>query len=308
MVEGTTAVSGSLTNLLDAELPRIEAAMERLADTRLGRLPATLREPIRYALAGGGKRLRPLLCIQTRAALGGGETPAAVYDAACAIEWIHTYSLVHDDLPCMDDDDLRRGRPTVHRVFGTRRASVAGALMIPVACAVLETACCEAGLGGPETAAAVGDLTRAAGAGGMVGGQVLDLEAESTPTDLGGLERIHGMKTGALFAASLRIGGRLAGAEAGVLDALWRAGLALGLAFQVTDDVLDETGTTEVMGKTTGGDRAHRKATYPALIGLEGAAGKARAAADDAIAELGRAGVEDPALNGLIRFAVDRDR
>jgi geranylgeranyl pyrophosphate synthase len=301
-------VPDSLLALLDFERPRIDAAMERLARNRLRQVPVSLQEPIRYAVAGGGKRLRPLLCVRTRSALAGGETPPAVYDAACAIEWVHTYSLVHDDLPCMDDDDLRRGRPTVHRVWGVRRASVAGALMIPVACAALETACREAGLSPRETSLAVLELTGAAGAAGMVGGQVLDLEAESRPPDIAGLERIHRMKTGALFAAALRLGGRLAHADGDILAALGRAGQALGLAFQATDDVLDETGTTAVLGKSAGRDRAHRKATYPALIGLEASRDRARAAADDALAELARAGLHDPALAGLVRFAADRDR
>lgn len=304
----SVVVPSTVAGSLEAERARIAAAMDRLVASRVEPLPEALRGPIRYALGDGGKRLRPLLCVRTCRALAGREATGAVYSAACAIEWIHSYSLVHDDLPCMDDDDLRRGRPTTHRTFGSRGAAVAGALMIPLALAMLEEACLDAGLDGAATAAAVLDLATAAGGHGMVGGQVLDLEAESHHVDLAGLEIIHRMKTGALFSASLRLGGRLARADAPVLAALGRAGTSLGLAFQVADDILDETGATNVLGKTAGADRAHGKATYPALLGLPVARKKAAAEAAAARAALEEAGAKDELLEYLVGFAVERDR
>jgi geranylgeranyl diphosphate synthase type II len=304
----STTTTPSPTALLETGRSRIETAMARLSRVWLRGVSPRVADPIRYALAGGGKRLRPLLCVRTHSALAGGESPDAVYDAACAIEWIHTYSLIHDDLPCMDDDDLRRGRPAAHRVFGAEPAAVAGAAMIPLSFALLERACLEAGLGPGPRSETVRELARAAGSAGMVGGQVLDLAAESRAVGLAELEGIHGMKTGALFSASFRIGGRLAGAGPPVLAALGRAGAALGLAFQVTDDLLDETGTTAVLGKKAGSDRVLHKATYPALLSLEAAAAKARAAADAARSALAEAGVSDGPLESLITFAVQRDR
>jgi len=304
----TRSRTGAVVETLEAERARISAAMDRLVRSRVEPLPEAFREPVRHALGDGGKRLRPLLCVRTYRALAGRDAADAVYDAACAIEWIHSYSLVHDDLPCMDDDELRRGRPTTHRVFGGARAAAAGALMIPIALAVLEDACRAAGLGRARTAAAVADLAAAAGAHGMVGGQVLDLEAETRRVDLAGLETIHRMKTGALFSASLRLGGHLAGAEERVLDALGRAGTSLGLAFQVADDILDETGATSVLGKTARSDRVHGKATYPVLLGLAVAGHKARTEADRARAALAEAGARDEPLEYLVAFAVERDR
>jgi geranylgeranyl diphosphate synthase type II len=304
----TASEPAAVSGLLDTERGKISAAMDRLVRSRVEPLPEAFREPIRYALEGGGKRLRPLLCVRTCLALSGREATDAVYDAACAIEWIHSYSLVHDDLPCMDDDELRRGRPTTHRVFGAERAAVAGALLIPLALALLEDACGAVGLDRQATAAAVMDLANAAGAHGMVGGQVLDLEAESHRVDLAGLEAIHRMKTGALFGASLRLGGRLAGAGQAVLEALGRAGTSLGLAFQVADDILDETGATSVLGKMAGADRAHGKATYPALLGLAVARRKAGVEAEAARAALAEAGARDELLEYLVTFAVERDR
>jgi geranylgeranyl diphosphate synthase type II len=304
----TVSVPGRVAGLLEEERARIAAAMDRLVRSRVESLPVALRGPVQYALGGGGKRLRPLLCVRTFRALAGREPVEAVYDAACAIEWVHSYSLVHDDLPCMDDDDLRRGRATTHRVFGSATAAVVGALMIPLALSLLEDACDAAGLGSGGAAEAVRDLARAAGAEGMVGGQVLDLEAETHPVGLTGLETIHRMKTGALFAASFRLGGRLAGADARAIDVLGRAGTSLGLAFQVADDILDETGATSVLGKTAGADRAHGKATCPGLLGLTAARARAGEEAAAARAALAEAGARDELLEYLVTLAVERDR
>ena len=303
-----STTSGGVAAFLSDEQDAVDATLARLSASITASIADGLREPVRYALEGDGKRLRPILCVTTWRALRGAPVPAAVYEAACAIELIHTYSLVHDDLPCMDDDDLRRGRDTVHRVYGSAAASIAGAAMIPLAVGVLADAAERLGLDGRARVAVVRELTEAAGAGGMVGGQVLDLAAEGLTIDVARLEDIHQRKTGALFVASLRIGGRLAGAHERVLHALGACGEWLGLAFQVTDDVLDETSESSVLGKTAGRDRQQGKATFAALLGVQAARAKARAAADAAQAVLRSAGLEDDRLIALADYAVERDR
>jgi geranylgeranyl diphosphate synthase, type II len=265
---------------------------------------------LRYALATGGKRLRPILCL----AAADTVRPAADADAAlrvraaAAIELVHTYSLVHDDLPSMDDDDLRRGRPTAHRVFGTVPAMLAGFALVPLAARILEEACAGLGLGPDDRVRAVAELCRAAGAAGMVGGQVLDLEAEGRRLDLDGLRRVHAMKTGALFGGAVGIGGILAGADAGTLDALSGFGQRLGLAFQITDDILDVTMDAAALGKTPGKDRDAHKVTFAALLGVEAARRQAAAEAAAAVRCLRDAGLRAPVLEALAGFAVERDR
>jgi geranylgeranyl pyrophosphate synthase len=286
----------------------VDAALDGVLDRAAGRMAAGLLAPIRYALAAGGKRLRPALMVAASRAVLRGHGHPALPEAACAIELIHTYSLVHDDLPCMDDDALRRGRPTVHRVYGTRAAALAGVALIPLAFDVLERGGSRIGLARPARAALARELARGAGAGGMVGGQVLDLAAERRQVDATALEAIHARKTGALFEAALRMGGLAAGAPLTVVEALGRYGAALGLAFQIADDVLDETAETAVIGKTAGKDRRNRKATYPALVGLDRARLLARQAAERAVAAIRTAGIEDAVLVGLARFAAERDR
>ena len=294
--------------LLARERVEVEAAIARFAKRRLDRIDARLAAPIRYTLQAGGKRLRPILCLATCKAIRGEPPPAAGYDGACAIELIHTYSLVHDDLPCMDDDVLRRGRPTAHRVFGTAQATVAGAAMIPLAFAQLVDGASAMGLPGNTIEAAARELAEAAGAAGMVGGQMMDLEAEGRSVDAATLQRIHARKTGALFVASMRVGGFLAGASDPILDALLDCGRELGLAFQVTDDILDVTGEDAILGKVAGRDREQGKATYPALLGLEAARERAAAAAVRAAAALHAVEIHDEGLDSLIDFAVNRDR
>jgi len=304
-VDGPAAAAA----FLDAERPRLEAAVARLTKRLRSGAPSALADALGYALGAPGKRLRPALCVAAyRGAGGSAVVPEPVYDAAAAIELIHTYSLVHDDLPCMDDDDLRRGRPTTHRVHGAATAAVIGAAMIPAACALLDEAAARLGARPGVRAEAVRQLASAAGGGGMVGGQWLDLMAEGQPLDVARLEMIHARKTGALFAASLRLGGLLAGASPAALDGLGACGVALGLAFQIADDVLDEVGVPAVLGKTAGRDRERSKATYPALVGLEAARERAAAGAAEAVAALRQAGLHDEVLEALIGFAVDRDR
>jgi geranylgeranyl pyrophosphate synthase len=294
---------------LDAGRRAIDTALHRVLARRLPALDARLAAPIRYAIEAGGKRLRPVLCLSAYRAAGGGQASAAeLIEAASALELIHTYSLLHDDLPCMDDDDYRRGRPTAHRIYGETATTLAAAAMIPLAAAVLDEGAAKLGLTPPARTAVVQDLARGAGAAGMVGGQVLDLAAERQPVDAAGLESIHSHKTGALFGASLRIGARLARADEPVVGAFGRCGVALGLAFQVADDILDVTGRTETLGKSAGRDAEHGKATYPGLLGVEGARRRAASAAADAVSALRDAGIHDDVLEGLIEFAVSRDR
>jgi geranylgeranyl diphosphate synthase, type II len=294
--------------VIDRHRGPVEAALGRFVAGPLAAVPSGIAEPIRYAVQAGGKRFRPILVAASFQAVRGEAPPDAGYDAAAALELIHTYSLVHDDLPCMDDDALRRGRPTTHRQWGIEPATIAGAAMIPLACALLDrgAACC--GLDRTGRAAIVRELTDGAGAAGMVGGQALDLEEEGRTPDAGRLRSIHTAKTGALFVAAMRIGGRLAGASADALVALGDCGRGLGLAFQVTDDILDVTGSDAVLGKSAGRDREQAKATYPALMGLDAAREYAVMAATDAVNALHRAAIHDDALECLVTFAVSRDR
>jgi geranylgeranyl pyrophosphate synthase len=304
-VTGTAGASAPVVFLAE-QRPAVEAALARVAEELAGRDP--VREAVRYALGGPGKRLRPILCVAAYRALGGGGPDTAIHDLAVALELVHTYSLVHDDLPCMDDDALRRGRPTVHRVFGAHVAMVAGAALIPLALARVARAALALELAETRATRLVVELAQGAGAAGMVGGQFLDLEAEGHAPGLDCVDGIHGRKTGALLAAAARMGGVAGGAEEGIVHALGRYGQALGLAFQITDDVLDVAGDPAVLGKEAGRDSAHDKATYPALLGLDGARVRAGEAAADAIAALRGAGIESPELEGLASFAAERDR
>jgi geranylgeranyl pyrophosphate synthase len=250
----------------------IDAALASLC-RELPAMPAPVASAVQYALCGTGKRLRGiLLCASYRAAGGGGN----VAELAAAVETIHAYSLVHDDLPCMDNDDMRRGRATTHRVAGVPTAVVAGVAMIPVAAHAADRAARKLYGGAARAAPIVRALMEAAGASGMIGGQLQDLIAENSPADtLEKLERIHRAKTGALMAASARIGGIAAGAAQSAIDALASFGGDLGLAFQIVDDVLDVTSSSALLGKTAGRDAALGKSTYPALLGVEGAMARA---------------------------------
>jgi geranylgeranyl diphosphate synthase type II len=246
----------------------------------------------------GGKRLRPaLVLLGARAAGDDGED---LVPAAAAVEMVHTYSLVHDDLPAMDDDDLRRGRPSCHRVFGEAHAILAGDALHTLAFETL------AAFPDPARAAAlVRELARACGTRGMVGGQVADLEAEGKPPDVAVVEGIHRRKTGALLLASLRLGALGAGASADLLRRLGAYGERVGTAFQIVDDLLDEEGARADLGKTPGKDRQRGKMTYPAAVGAE--ASRARAAALAAEAKAAAAGLRGEALlRGLADLVVDR--
>ena len=281
----------------------VHGALAALCARLPDELPPLAADAVRYALLGEGKRLRAVLLLESYRAAGGRGDARAL---AAAVEVVHAYSLVHDDLPCMDDDDVRRGRPTVHRVYGIPAATAAGLAMVPLAVSCAEEASRALGLADASCRAIVRELMRASGAGGMIGGQLLDLEGEGLALSLAELERIHRAKTGALITASARIGGIAAGASPALLRALTRYGEDVGLAFQIADDVLDVTATTDQLGKTAGKDVARRKSTYPALLGVEGAVARARDLVDDARRALAEAGIRSETLEQLAEHVVAR--
>ncbi len=255
-----------------------------------------------YSLAAPGKRLRPALVLAVHRELGGS---ADATELSVAVEIVHTYSLVHDDLPSMDDDDLRRGRPTTHRVFDVATATEAGFRMVPLSARVLVAGAAVLGLDATTLSAVAGELYRAAGASGMIGGQVLDLEAERKPISHEDLLEIHRAKTGALIRASAVIGALAAGARAPKIDAVRGFGLEIGLAFQIVDDVLDATATSAQLGKTAGKDAVQHKASFAAL-GVEAAHEAAEQHVSSAVDHLGGAGIDSPLLVGLAEFMLHR--
>jgi farnesyl diphosphate synthase/geranylgeranyl diphosphate synthase type II len=287
-----------------AERAVIDAALASFAQRYLPGIEEPATAAVRYAMLGGGKRLRGILLLAAYRAAGGTGDAG---DLAAAVEVVHAYSLVHDDLPCMDDDDVRRGQPTVHRVCGVAAATAAGVAMVPLAARAAADGARALHLDDATTGAIVRTLMQASGAGGMVGGQLLDLEGEGMPLSLEQLERIHRLKTGALISASVRIGGLAAGAPAGMREAFEQYGASVGLAFQIADDVLDVTATTDQLGKTAGRDVALRKSTYPALLGLAGARARAASLSDDACRALRRSGITSGPLEDLAHFVVARD-
>jgi geranylgeranyl diphosphate synthase type II len=240
-----------------------------------------LGEAMRYSLEAGGKRVRPVLCLLACEAVGG--TSAQALPGALALEYVHTYSLIHDDLPAMDDDDLRRGRPTNHKVFGEGHAILAGDALLTEAFGVLAAADLDPG----KRAEALALLAEGAGWLGMAGGQALDLEGETLATyDLDHLRLIHRLKTGALLRASVEIGAVLGGAVAEARSALRAYGEAIGLAFQIQDDILDATATDADLGKRAGKDAGRGKITYPSLLGLDGARQALEEATETALCHL----------------------
>jgi geranylgeranyl pyrophosphate synthase len=294
-----------LQAFLVREGARVDAALERAVE--LPAAPARLAEAIRYAVRGGGKRVRPILCVAAYRAFRP-DVPAAAYDLAAAVELIHTYSLVHDDLPSMDDDAFRRGRAATHVACGIGPATIGGAAIIPLAVQVAATAARSLGLEPERGDKVVRALCAAAGAGGMVGGQVLDLEAEGRTLGMADLETVHRRKTGALLGVAPTIGGIAAGAGSAAEDALRVYGTAVGLAFQIADDILDVTGTTAVLGKTAGRDGALAKATFAAVAGIDHARARAALEVDTALAALDAARIRSDELVALARFAAERDR
>jgi farnesyl diphosphate synthase len=293
-----------LTPALVAYAQRVEQVLARaLPATDV--VPESLHAAMRYSVLGGGKRIRPLLVYAAAEACGA--PPAAVDASAAAVEIIHAYSLIHDDLPAMDDDALRRGQPTCHIVFGEATAILAGDALQALAFEVLA--------GDPALVAHPARgiamlrlLARACGSAGMAGGQALDLAAVGRALDVQDLERMHVRKTGALIRASVQLGALAAGAErAPLLDALSRYGHCVGLAFQIRDDILDVEGATEVIGKQQGADQARHKPTYPATLGLDGSRELADRLRNEALAALRATGLaQTAALEDLAHFAVER--
>jgi len=283
---------------------RVDAALDRFLP-RETVLPHTLHKAMRYSVFAGGKRVRPILLLAACQAVGG-DTERAV-PAACAMEMIHTYSLIHDDLPAMDDDDFRRGNPTSHKVFGEAIAILAGDALLTEAFRLISD---PAFIGGCEPSgllAVIHEIAACAGSHGMVGGQVIDMESEGQhEIDLATVQYIHTHKTGALIKASVVAGAILGGAAGQQLAAITRYGEAAGLAFQIADDILDIEGTTEEIGKDAGSDEARGKATYPAAIGLSAAKGEAQAMMDEALRALEVFGPEADALREIARYIVQR--
>lgn len=248
---------------LETRCALVDQALERLLPGPQVS-PATLHKAMRYSIFAGGKRLRPVLVLAAAEACGGALENAL--PAACAVECLHTYSLIHDDLPCMDDDDLRRGRPTSHKVFGDAIAVLAGDALQALAFESLSRMSPAPGYTGADY---VCELAQAAGSRHLIAGQVMDLEGEGQKLSADQLRAIHEGKTAALLTCCTRLGGMSAGCSSNQLAALTRFGRALGLAFQVIDDILDVTQTSEKLGKTAGKDIAAEKATYPSILGLD---------------------------------------
>jgi len=291
---------------LDAYMKERAAAVDAALDRHLppeSEPPETLHKAMRYSIFAGGKRLRPVLVIAGAEAVGGRMDQ--VMPTACALELIHTYSLVHDDLPAMDNDDFRRGVPTNHKVFGEAMAILAGDALLTLAFRLVADSAGSAGADG-RLRDVLNDIADAAGHEGMVGGQVVDLMSEGKVVGPDVLDYIHARKTGALIRTSLRVGARLCGATAAQIDALGRAGAALGLAFQIVDDILDVVSSSEELGKTAGKDEAQQKATYPAIHGLEASRVRASQLIDDAEAALVEFGPRAVAIRALGRFILER--
>lgn len=261
----------------DRVRPAIDASLESLLPSESS-VPAQIHQAMRYSIFAGGKRLRPALCVAGFSIFH--EDPSLVLPVASAIEMVHTYSLIHDDLPAMDDDDFRRGRPSCHRQFGEATAILAGDALLTLA---FETMASCPGFSADVMRTATAQLARALGTrNGMIAGQVLDLEAEGQSIELAQVEAIHAAKTGALLSASVWMGAHLAGAGASDAQCVLDYGRKIGLAFQIVDDILDETQTAATLGKTAGKDREHRKATYPAVLGLEDSRTLVRKLTDEA--------------------------
>jgi geranylgeranyl diphosphate synthase type II len=273
---------------------RVNAALERLLPSET-EAPGELHKAERYSMFAGGKRLRPALCIGAYEACGGQGD--AVLPAACALEMVHTFSLIHDDLPCMDDDDFRRGRPTNHKVFGEAMAVLAGDALLVQAFEMV------AATGKPGC---VLTLAQALGSRGMLGGQVVDILSEGKSVDLDTVDYIHRHKTAALIAGSLVLGAQMADAPAPVIEGLREFGYKIGLGFQIVDDCLDLEQTTEVLGKDAGSDVENGKATYPSLLGLEASKRRAHELIETAVADLRALPVRGDALEAIARYIFTR--
>jgi geranylgeranyl pyrophosphate synthase len=317
----TSTADRALEAYLRDARTRVDRVLEAWGLRAEGWWRAPLPAAIRYSLLSAGKRLRPTLVFAAADAVGGGgggggggegvpAESAAPADGlaalAAAVEVVHAYSLVHDDLPSMDNDDLRRGRPTTHRAFDVATATVAGYQMVALGARVLDAGSVALGLEPARRRAIALELFRAAGAGGMIGGQALDLEAEGRRLPADDLADVHRRKTGALIAAACVIGGVAAGAPPAACEALRGYGADVGLAFQIYDDVLDATATSAQLGKTAGKDAAFAKSTFVTLLGVGAARAEAEHLAARAVDHLRQAGLVSPTLRALAHYIVTR--
>jgi geranylgeranyl diphosphate synthase, type II len=290
LISSLRAYQKEIDRALDRFLPKENAA------------PATLHKAMRYSLFAGGKRLRPILCLAAAEACGG--LRAAAMPLACALECIHTYSLVHDDLPSMDNDDFRRGRATCHKVFGDGIAILAGDALLTIAFEIVAQA---KGSRRYDVRALLHEIAVAAGSRRLIAGQVADLEAEGKPVTRAQLRYIHQNKTAAILTSSVRLGAMSANATQKQLAAITEFGQALGLAFQVIDDILDVTQTSEKLGKSAGKDAAAQKATYPAVIGLDKSRAEAQRLTKKAHVALASFGHKAEQLHALANYLLERD-
>lgn len=298
-----TFVPDDAAALATSDREVVEAALAACCNHDLTRVSAPVAMAIRYSLLGQGKRFRGLLVLASYRAAGGAGDASGL---AAAVEVVHAYSLVHDDLPCMDNDDLRRGRPTVHRAFDVETAMAAGVTMVPLAARLANRAARDLGTGSVLAGRIVRELMTASGAGGMIGGQLLDLLAEGQRLGLEELERVHRAKTGTLISASARIGALAAGADDRVLLAFTHFGDTLGLAYQIADDVLDVTATSDQLGKTAGKDVTLSKSTYPLVMGIDEARRRAAALVNEACGSMEAVDRLTPDLERLARHVVER--
>ena len=289
--------------LLKEHAARVDARLRDAVARHTTNAPPRLVESILYSLTAGGKRLRPALVLETAHACGGSSDDRSVLAAAVAIELIHTFSLVHDDLPAMDNDDLRRGVPTNHVVYGEAMAILAGDAMVTLAFEIIASDA-DAAL----VPALVRELASAAGPGGMIGGQVLDMEGENRTLELSELQRIHRMKTGALLTCACRLGAIAAGVPMPRLSAITEYGTHVGMAFQIVDDLLDVTSTSEQLGKHTNKDAGSGKNTYPRLLGIVVSRNAAAKHIDQAIFALDELGSAADGLRAMARFVTARSK
>jgi geranylgeranyl diphosphate synthase, type II len=301
-----------LKQVLEQGREAADAALERVLPPATQH-PTSIHQAMRHSVFAGGKRLRPILCMEAGRVIGaasdaglpGGSLPAGIEQVGAALEMLHTYSLIHDDLPALDNDDLRRGRPTCHKAFGEAIAILAGDALQTQAYEVLAQIPCPA----EARVAIIREIAHATGTiDGMIGGQVVDLEAEHKKPDLATLEYIHRSKTAALITASAVSGGMYAGATATDIGRLRTYGQSIGLAFQIVDDVLDLTQTSEQLGKTAGKDAAAEKTTYPSLFGIEESISKADALVNQACAQLDEYGEAASTLKALAHYLVERKK
>jgi geranylgeranyl diphosphate synthase type II len=292
-----------LQETLEQGRTAVDAALDRLIPLETQH-PVSIHKAMRHSVFAGGKRLRPVLCMEAGRMVAGA-LPDGIEELGAALEMLHTYSLIHDDLPALDNDDLRRGRPTCHKVFGEALAILAGDALQTQAYEVMARLKCPA----EARVRIIEEIARGTGTvDGMIGGQVVDLEAEHTKPDAAMLEYIHGAKTAALITASLVSGGFYGGAGDRPVTHLRAFGRSIGLAFQIVDDILDVTQTSEQLGKTAGKDTAAEKATYPSLFGVEQSEREADELVSKAFAELDSFGDRAETLKELARFLVERKK